>query len=271
MGMNKLEDSKFIPILMYHSISMKNMIPLQSYYNTVTEPAVFKEHMKILYNSGFTTMRLSDIYKRNELLSKETGKRFIITFDDGYRDFLTHAFPVLKKYRFTATVFLPTSYISDEYSEFKGLQCLRWSEINELYRQGIDFGSHTVTHPELQRLSRNDIEREIQESKRHIETRLNNSVKLFSYPFAFPSSRNFRTMVEEILGKAGYTCAVTTEIGRVDTSSFNFFLKRIPVSTYDDEIFLKAKIIGAYDWLYYPQFLYKSIKELGRRVKIPIS
>ncbi|MCD4812025.1 polysaccharide deacetylase family protein [bacterium] len=85
----------------------------------------------------------------------------VLTFDDGFRDFYTYAYPILKKYSFTATVFLPTGFIGNGQSIFNGKEHLRWDEVREIRFNGIEFGSHTVSHPKLRNLKRKNVENEL--------------------------------------------------------------------------------------------------------------
>ena len=77
------------------------------------------------------------------------ARAVVITFDDGFRDFYTAAFPVMQEHQFTATVFLPTAFIGEDRRSFKGAECLTWEEVRRLRRAGVQFGSHTVNHPRL--------------------------------------------------------------------------------------------------------------------------
>src|SRR5207245_2471802 len=104
-----------------------------------------------------------------------------ITFDDGLRDFYSDAFPILQKHNFTATMFLPTGLITETSGRgeqphtnrgehpFKDKEFLSWSDIKELHSSGIEFGSHTVTHPKLADLPWPQIESEIRTSKSELD------------------------------------------------------------------------------------------------------
>ena len=90
----------------------------------------------------------------------QSGERLVaLTFDDGYRDFYTHTFPILARFQYTATMYLPTAYIGDQPRAFNGKPCLSWAEVKELHAAGIEFGSHTVTHPQLRDLPAAAVER----------------------------------------------------------------------------------------------------------------
>jgi peptidoglycan/xylan/chitin deacetylase (PgdA/CDA1 family) len=97
----------------------------------------------------------------------------VLTFDDGYLDFYTHAFPILRQYGFPATVFLPTDYIDGSKTGLRGKKHLTRDLVQELFESGIDFGSHTCTHPQLHELSPDEIELEVRKSKETIEQILN--------------------------------------------------------------------------------------------------
>src|SRR5882724_2053501 len=94
-----------IPILMYHSVSDEAETGVSPYYRTATRPEIFREHMQLLKSSGYQAVDLKSAVTALERDAKE--KLAVVTFDDGYRDFYTSAFPILKEYHFTATMFLP--------------------------------------------------------------------------------------------------------------------------------------------------------------------
>ena len=195
-----------IPILMYHSIS-DDLETGHPYFWINTKPALFSEHMRFLYENDYKVVPLSKVVEvireekskvgipncvsnvrsdehiikgkinyppnRSKKSNKQEFQRYVVlTFDDGYLDFYTAAFPILRQYGYSATVFLPTEYVGNSISGLRGKKHLTWDMIRELSQSGIDFGSHTCSHLQLYKLSQNEIELELKESKKTIENKV---------------------------------------------------------------------------------------------------
>ncbi len=251
-----------MPILMYHSVSHGSEPYVHPYYGVVTAPDIFNAQMRLLKESGFRVITLDEAMARlcSGNFDSTTGndRCAVITFDDGYLDFYSHAYPILEGYGFHATVFLPTSYIAHERKRFKGRDCMVWKEVQELNARGVTFGSHTVTHPHLETLGRDDIMTELLRSKETIEDKLGHAVHGFSYPFGFPDyDSEFRLMIKDSLMQCGYRYGVTTRIGTQTRREDRYLAKRIPVNSSDDTKLLAAKLNGGYDWMYPVQKLAK--------------
>jgi peptidoglycan/xylan/chitin deacetylase (PgdA/CDA1 family) len=259
------------------------------YYQINTSPDIFVERMRFLHENNYSVISLAKAVKMldsnsqpnqlntqhatrntqiklNQPLNHSTNqplKYVVLTFDDGFRDFYTQAFPILQKYGFTATVFLPTGFIDNKGLKLKGKEHLNWIEVRELHNNGINFGSHTVTHPQLKLLKKEDIEYEIRQSKETIQNKLGESIDSFSYPFKFPEEdKEFTKYLRVILQKFGYKYSVSTRIGTTSKKDDIFFLKRIPANSCDDISLFKAKLQGGYDWLYWPQYFLKMAKRI---------
>lgn len=263
----RLKKRDQIPILMYHSISTLESNDRHPYYETTTSPHVFEMHMKYLKENGYTTICLNEAQRilSNGVIS--AVKPVVITFDDGFRDFDIHAFPVMTKYDLCATVFLPTNFVTNCHQiSFKGKECLSWSQVRHLAEIGTKFGSHTVTHPELSALPLQAVITELERSKQTLEYEIGQNVDSFSYPFAFPEQdRSFIKDLERILSECGYTNGVTTKIGLASHRDNQFFLRRIPINDFDDKDLFEAKMNGSYDWLNRVQTLTKYFKSAIRR------
>ena len=243
-----------LPILMYHSVSDDPETAVGAYYRIATKPEIFREHMALLKSAGHRGVTLGEGLKWLRAQSHESHSSpphpVAITFDDGYRDFHTHAFPVLKEHNFSATMFLPTGFIGNQIRSFKSRECMTWSEVKELHRAGIQFGSHTVTHPKLVELDWPQIKTELCDSKAEIEKQLGTTCDTFAYPFAFPETKkDFVRRLSETLVETGYTCCATTRVGRAKPGDDLMQLKRLPANSCDDAKFFQAKLDGAYDWI----------------------
>jgi peptidoglycan/xylan/chitin deacetylase (PgdA/CDA1 family) len=220
--------------------------------------------MKFVHQNDYHVIALHEIgkyFKRNVDLSK---KPLVISFDDGLNDFYTTASPILEKSGFSATMFLPTAFIGNKRSSFNGKECLSWKTVRELHGKGIEFGSHTINHPKLYGKTEAEIDYELRRSKEQIEIEIDEPILSFSYPYAFPEQdKEFVYRLRKLLRRNGYSTGVTTRIGITSENDDYLFLKRLPVNTFDDLAFFKAKLTGAYDWIYHFQLAYKRLTGVG--------
>jgi peptidoglycan/xylan/chitin deacetylase (PgdA/CDA1 family) len=138
------------------------------------------------------------------------GKAVAITFDDGYLDFYEHAWPLLRKYSFSATVFISTGCVGDTNSWNKNLieqvPLMGWPEIIALQKEGVQFGSHSVTHRSLTALSPAEIVSEAAKSRTTLQHALREPVKIFSYPYGHNDA-----VVAHLVGACGYTLGLTSK------------------------------------------------------------
>ena len=218
--------TKDIPILMYHHIKVKPSNANQIESGLDVSPLNFEEQMAYVSTNGYTTIGLDELFK------KPKGKYFVITFDDGHKDVLENAKPILDRFGFRATVFLIVDYIGKT-------GYLDWSDIEILKRAGWSFGSHTLTHPDLLSLKKSEAERQIKQSKEALESKLQEPINFFSYP-----AGKFNQEIIEIVQSAGYKGAVTTKFGRENNSRDIYQLKRVRVSGSDTLKSFIVKISG---------------------------
>jgi peptidoglycan/xylan/chitin deacetylase (PgdA/CDA1 family) len=154
-------------------------------------------------------------------------KTVVLTFDDGFRNFYTEAFPVLSEFNFRATVFLVTDFCG-KYNDWPGnppqlprSELLSWQEIRELNEYGIEFGSHTRTHQDLTKPTPGIVEAEIVESKAAIANALGREAVTFAYPFGRSSAANRQ------IARANFEAACSTDLGKVRVGSDFSSLNRI--------------------------------------------
>jgi len=246
-----------VPILNYHSVSDNLFGRLHPYHQINTSVSVFTKQMRWLRSEGYRTIDLADLLRGFDA-GTDLSRRIVLTFDDGYRDFFTDAFPVLKQCGFTATVFLATDRIQHTPVRLEGADYLTWREVKELHSQGVIFGSHSVTHADLRSLAPEEIDYETCRSKEMIEDTLGAQVDSFSYPFEFPEEDGqFTQYLADILQNCGYSSGVSSTIGRATPKDSRLFLPRLRVNSWDDGELLRAKLEGGYDWLHLPQLVYK--------------
>ena len=246
-----------VPVLAYHSISENLFGKLDPYHQINTSVSVFAQQMKWLRQAGYRTVDLPEMMNALDT-GQDLSRTVVLTFDDGYSDFYSDAFPLLKQCGFTATVFLASDRIRNTAACVEGADYLTWREIRELHAQGISFGSHSVTHADLRSLGPEQIDYELGYSKETIEQEIGAAVESFSYPFALPEEDcDFIRYLADTLENLGYSNGVSSAIGRAKPRDTRFFLPRLPVNSWDDFDLFRAKLEGGYDWLHWPQWFYK--------------
>jgi peptidoglycan/xylan/chitin deacetylase (PgdA/CDA1 family) len=207
-------------------------------------PRQFREQMEILRGSGIALVRLADVPALRDL---DTGRRYAcVTFDDGYRDNLEHALPVLRELAIPATVFLPVRIVDGtaSYAWYAAPPPpLRWAEVRALRDEGlVDFQAHTLTHPLLPELDIGDARREIVHARRELEARLERPVTSLCYPGGRYGAREAALVAE-----AGYRYGVTTAPGVNGPEQAPTTLRRTMVHRDDSRRYFAAKLDGALD------------------------
>jgi peptidoglycan/xylan/chitin deacetylase (PgdA/CDA1 family) len=225
-------------ILYYHRVS-DDRDPL------AVTPAAFRRQMDALAAAG---QRIVDLYEIDELALSPEEAAVALTFDDGYRDVLHHALPVLREHGFPSTVFVVPGAISGRVA-FKWYPAGRmpavagWDELRDEERAGnVRFEPHTITHPVLTTLSLEDARREIAGSKEAVEEQLGREARLFCYPGGYYSPREV-----ELVGQCGFRAAVTCEFGANTAPFAHNELRRTIVERSDPLWLFRARLAGATD------------------------
>lgn len=171
-----------------------------------------------------------------------------ITFDDGYRDNLLNAAPVLQALRLPATCFICPGRMGT--SMVRGEEAgvlLTWDEARELAAGGVTIGAHTMTHPHLSRLSEDDQRREISESAREITDRLGRRPEAFAYPYGSLADYNDTSI--RLVRETGFHYAVSNRYGVNPPGSDRWTLRRIWIDNTDTLETFQAKVSGRLDAL----------------------
>lgn len=199
-----------VPILMYHYISY-NSNPKDTVRTALSvNPDKLNAQLNHLAQSGYHTITLDNLYAA---LNKQTAlpsKPIILSFDDGYIDFYTNAFPILEKYHMKATSFIPTGLMNRGYY-------LHWDQIKQMSDSGlISFEAHSVHHLDLATLSGKALNYELIQSKRDLEQHLGKPVNFMAYPSG-KSNASVRQAVatDGYLGSAGTWYSKTQSMGNI--------------------------------------------------------
>jgi glycosyltransferase involved in cell wall biosynthesis/peptidoglycan/xylan/chitin deacetylase (PgdA/CDA1 family)/SAM-dependent methyltransferase len=215
-----------VPILAYHRIALGGPAALQRYRIT---PDLFAAQMEALHRAGYRTVDLGTwigAMARHEPLP---GQPIILTFDDGYRDFLTAAIPVLRVHDFLATVFLVAERIGgiadwdDGYGEPAPL--LSWEEVLALREAGTEFGCHSSVHRPMTGMRLPEMTEDAVRARAILEEGLATSVKTFSYPYGAQNG-----LVRQVIASLGFLGAVSCEPGISRLGNDPLRLPRIEVS-----------------------------------------
>ena len=210
-------------IICYHCIKDE----MNSYLRP-TKVADFERQMRYL-SKAYHPVSLEQIARYIQDKMPLPSKAIAVTLDDGYLDNYENAYPILKKYHIPATVFLTTNFIGTGeiprwekgyYTDEKTLM-LSWKQVREMSDGGISFGSHTLTHPFLARIPRQQVEKEIHLSKDIIEQQIGKPINTMAYP-----SGNFNSDVKALVKEAGYSAAVSTFAGHNSPLDDVYALKR---------------------------------------------
>jgi peptidoglycan/xylan/chitin deacetylase (PgdA/CDA1 family) len=188
------------PILAYHKVERRRELGV-----TRLSPRRFARQMHRLARAGWTTLSLEQVAACVRGDRVVGARELAISFDDAYRGLREHAFPLLEELGFTASCFVITDYAGrlnrwDVAYGGRRFAHLAWRDMRRWQARGIEFGSHTVTHPRLTWLDTEAVAREMTESRRALVRALDVVPAAISYPFGAAGERE-RALARE----AGYT------------------------------------------------------------------
>lgn len=196
-----------VPVVMYHYVRIVDKVKDPLGYDLSINPADFEKQMKYLKDQGYTTIHLED------LLDKKVPKKAIVlSFDDGLEDFYTTALPILQKYGFTASNAVITGMIGQH-------EHMTNDQIRACIKAGIEITSHTVSHLDMSKLSKEQLKKQLAESKSYLEKTFGIKVDGFIYP-----SGRYNDLAVQMVKDEGYKIAATTQYGEADLEKNNILL-----------------------------------------------
>lgn len=246
-----------VNVLMYHSIAHgpgPTAIPLP----------VFAEQMSVLARSGCAIVTLGQVaaWMRGEGSIPE--RAVAITFDDGFTDFIPAA-RVLQHHGFAATVFLPTGRLGGP-EDWSGIgrvprQLMSWDDVRSLAEDGIEFGGHSVTHPDLTRLDPEELEREVSGSGSDIDARLGRWPTAFAAPYG-ASNAAVRSAIARC-----YRLATGTTFARADRRGDPFDIPRIEMYYFRNLDRWRRHLDGRGEPYFRARKLLRGVKRLVGRIE----
>ena len=179
-------------------------------------PYMFEQQLKTLTENGYKTYFAKEITDIFDGRIPYSTKSAILTFDDGYEDFYTDAFPLLEKYKVKGTVYVITNFLGR-----KGF--LTENQVKILSKSKyVEIGSHTLDHAYLKGMAKPAVREQVTESKLYLEKLIGQPIKTFAYPFGAFNEDDARLVKE-----ASYSAAVSVIHGSEQSYSNIFFLNRI--------------------------------------------
>ncbi len=232
-----------VPILMYHQIDAPppRGTPLRG---LIVAPGSFAWQMQMLRLLGYRGVSMRDL--EPYLTGEKRGKVVGLTFDDGYQNNVRNALPVLKRHGFTATCYGVSSMIGGTNSWDRGVVAekpLMSLDDWRVWRDaGMDIGSHTRTHADLNTLDTDEARKQIAESRQELMRVLDCDVRHFCYPYG-----RFGEVHSRMARDAGYVTATTTHRGRVHRGDDPYTLRRIMVARATNPLQFLLKIATSYE------------------------
>ncbi len=196
-----------VPILMYHHIVKRKTHDPYS-----VSPEVFDRQMNWLKQNNYQVITYADFYQAMLKKTILPAKSVVITFDDGDIDQYTSAWPILKKYHYSALFYITTNFIGHTH-------WMNWKMLKDLADNNMEIGGHTMSHPNLAKLAAIDQQRELIVSKKILEKNLKIKINFFAYP-----GGAYGTSTVALLQKAGYISAATTQHNVFHRPTENLYL-----------------------------------------------
>lgn len=219
---------QLVPVLCYHHFADRCDSSL------CTPTSVFEQHMKVLKEEGYTVISTAELSEFLAFRRAIPKKAVVINFDDGYRSTYDIAYPIMKKYGFTATFFIYTSFIG------ASKNALTWDQLKTMKADGFEVGSHSVNHADLSKKMDGEsekeyltrVKRELLLSKQVIDDKLKQNTRYIAFPYG-----EFNQGLLKLCEETGYRIGFSVKAGGNPFFSDPLTLKRDQILKKDMESF----------------------------------
>jgi peptidoglycan/xylan/chitin deacetylase (PgdA/CDA1 family) len=235
-----------VPILMYHAVTEH---PPPATRRLSVTPGSFEEQVAFLVDHGFTGMTFSDLADAFETGKALPKRPVVLTFDDGYADFASDAWPILRRHDLPATVFVTTGWMADAGPNAAGRpldETLTRAQVRALAAAGIEIGAHSHSHPKLDQLPDAVLRRELGDSRALLEDCIGAPVSALAYPFGYSTCE-----VRVAARAAGYRRAAAVRNVRATSSDNLFMLPRLTIRRSTNRTVFAAIMAGADDRIFW--------------------
>ena len=236
---------KRVVILCYHGVTERRERSPADRHGIHIRADRFEAQLDYL-RKHFQVISLAEFLKARQSNAPLPDRAVVLTFDDGYRNFLTSAAPRLAARGFPVSVFLITDTIQPDgeakpanWSETDDETFLSWKEVQTLREQGVEFGSHTCSHRKLSELAPAEVDHELRASYEAMQTHLSQPAMPLAFPFG-----SYSDAVIAMARQLPYTCALTTDAGTNGPATDLFLLRRNLIGDDDDEAAFVARVSG---------------------------
>jgi len=227
-----------VPVLMYHHVT--NQLNGTRFAKLRVTTEAFARQLDFLLARGYRSITLA-----RAMTGRLPPRAVVLTFDDGYRNFYTQAWPLLRARGMTATVFLVTGCLGgyNRWDQDKGEPSepiMDAAMVRELAAQGVEFGGHSHSHRNLAQLNERELVREVTGCQKVLSDLLGHPARSFSYPYGLWNRR-----VAQAVETAGFDQACLTRPGKLDAATPAYAVPRIIVKRSDDMLDFRHKLAKA--------------------------
>lgn len=212
-----------VPVLFYHHIQPWADAKARGQTSLTVDPGVFDGQMAYLLSRGYTTITAEQLVTALRAHTGLPANSIVITFDDGYEDNFTNAYPILQKYHLQANIMVATGLLGGQGNN----SYFSWGELKQMVGSGlISAYDHTWSHYPTGSAGQDKDQFEIMTAKSQLESNIGKPIDIFAYPYG---SGQTNSRLIALLQKDGFVGAFSTIGGSLQCDSYIFTLRRIRI------------------------------------------